>query len=73
MPQEALASLLVVLLVLSLDSWVYADARQREAARRPVVFRAGSLVIDSPMAWFLGCLLLFVVFLPLYITSRRGL
>ena len=56
--------------VLVLDAWVYADARGKAEAGRPVTFRAGSLVIDTPALWFLCCLIMWVVVFPLYLTTR---
>ena len=68
---SALAPILVLLLVVATDLWVYADARAHRERGTPVVFSAGSLNVDTPVAWFLGCLLLWVLFFPLYITRRR--
>ena len=71
MPQGAVAPLLVVAVVIALDCWVYVDAKQRDEQGRPVIFRAGALVIDTPLAWLVGCLLLCILFLPLYASSRK--
>ncbi len=67
---SALAPLAVGVAVLAVDAWVFVDAKQRTERGMPVVLRAGSLVIASPAAWFIGCLLLWVLFFPLYLTSR---
>ena len=67
---EALVPLFVLIAVLSIDSWVYVDATRREEQGRPVVFHAGSMVVGSPIMWLIGCLLLWVVFFPLYLASR---
>jgi len=66
-----LAPLAVLVAILAIDSWVYCDAKSRLERGRPVNFRAGSFVIDSPAMWFVGCLILFVVCFPLYVASRR--
>ncbi len=63
---------LLLLLVLGTDLWVYLDAETRLARRRPVVAELGGLRLDTPLAWLLGCLLLWVFFLPLYLRARRG-
>ena len=66
----ALAPLIVLALGIAIDLWVYADATQRAEDGRPVVLRAGAFVIDSPAAWTVGCLLLWIVFFPLYLANR---
>jgi hypothetical protein len=63
--------ILVLLAVLFVDAWVYGDARAHAERGTPVVFSSGTFRVDTPAAWFLGCLLLWIVFFPLYIT-RRG-
>lgn len=63
--------LFVLLILLATDAWVYADAKARTERGMPVVFSAGSFVVETPEAWFLGSLLLWVVFFPLYLTGRR--
>jgi hypothetical protein len=65
------ASLLALLIVVATDAWVYADAKSRADGRNPVVASLGSLEISAPAAWFLGCLVLWIVFFPLYLVARR--
>jgi hypothetical protein len=67
----ALGPILVLLAVLATDVWVYGDAKANAERGTPVVFSLGTFEIDTPLAWLLGCLLLWVVFFPLYMT-RRG-
>ena len=62
---------MVALLVVALDAWVYADARARQGTRREVTVTIGSMRIDRPEVWLAWCLLLFIVFFPLYLTARR--
>jgi len=69
-PSIALLPLLAVVAVLFADTWVYGDARAHAERGRPVVFSSGNLRVDTPAAWFLGCLLLWIVLFPLYIASR---
>ncbi len=64
----ALAPLIVLGLGIALDLWVYGDAKQRMGAGRPVTVRAGDLVIRTPTAWAAGCLILWIVFFPLYLS-----
>ncbi|MFU8870988.1 hypothetical protein [Micromonospora sp. SL4-19] len=65
----ALAPILVLLVVLALDVWVYTDARQRLRQGDPVSVSLGSFRMRTPEAWFLGCLILWVVFFPLYLSA----
>lgn len=68
---SALLPLLPLLLILSSDFWLYADAKARANRGRPVVFSAGNFIVDTPEAWFLASLLLWIVFVPLYVSSRN--
>jgi hypothetical protein len=67
---SALLPVLVLLAILAADLWVYADARAYGDRGTPVVFSFGSLQVDTPAAWFLGCLILWIVFFPIYLKSR---
>ena len=69
---EALGPIVVLLAILAIDLWVYADARRSAAQGAPVVARIGSLAVETPETWFLGCLVLFIFFFPLYMMSRAG-
>lgn len=68
----ALIPVLVVLVLLAIDLWVYTDAKRCAAEGTPVVLRMGAVVVDTPTAWFIGCLVLWIIFFPLYIASRAG-
>ena len=72
MPPAALASLVILLLVVALAVWIYDDARVRAEQGRPVIFQSGAFVLDTPGAWAIACLLLVVLFLPLYLVSRTS-
>ncbi|MEU8259298.1 hypothetical protein AB0C02_01555 [Micromonospora sp. NPDC048999] len=61
--------IVVLVVVLALDAWVYTDARERMRRGSPVSVSIGSLRIETPQAWFLGCLVLWVVFFPLYLAA----
>jgi hypothetical protein len=65
----ALLPIAVLLLALTVDLWVYSDAKKRQQHGRPPSVSIGPLRIETPDAWFLGCLLLWVVFVPLYLTT----
>ncbi|MGW5669988.1 hypothetical protein [Micromonospora sp. NPDC003776] len=62
-------SILVLLAVLGVDVWVYADAKERQRSGNPVSVSLASFRVQTPEAWFLGCLILWVVFVPLYLTA----
>ena len=58
-------------LVVVTDLWVYADARLRQGTGREPGVQVGSLRIESPEAWAIVCLVLFVVAFPAYVIARR--
>lgn len=62
---------MILLIVLASDTWVYLDARRQCAAGEPVVFVLGGLRIETPEAWLIACIVLWIIALPLYITGRR--
>ena len=64
----ALVPLVFLAVALTADAWVYADAKGRIRRGRPAVFAVGSIRMATPEAWFLGCLLAWVVVFPLYLT-----
>ena len=60
----------MVLVLLAVDLWVYADAKRCADEGAPVVLRVGTVAFGTPTAWFLACLVLWVIFFPLYLASR---
>ena len=68
----ALVPVLVLLVILAIDLWVYDDAKQRADQGAPVVVRIGAFVLETPKTWFVGCLILWIIFFPLYMVSRAG-
>ena len=69
-PDIALWPILVVVLVVLFDLWIYVDAKAHSERGTPVVFSTGFLTVDSPAAWFFGCLFLSIVFIPIYFAIR---
>jgi uncharacterized membrane protein YwaF len=67
----ALVPLLVLLVTLAVDLWAYADAKRHADQGAPVVVRIGAFVLVTPETWFVGCLILWIIF-PLYTESRAG-
>jgi hypothetical protein len=69
----AFASLLLLVAVLATDVWVYLDAQAQGDGGAPVTVAIGTFRVDTPVAWFVCCLVLWVVFFPLYLAGRgRG-
>ena len=61
----------VVLIILgAVAGWVYLDAKERAQRGSPVVYSMDSFELRTPLGWFLCCLLLTELFVPLYIDSR---
>ena len=69
MTTGAVISILTLVLVFTFDVWVYRDAGERQRRGDPVGVSLASFRVDTPEAWFLGCLVLWVVFVPLYLTA----
>jgi hypothetical protein len=64
--------LIAVVVLLGTGVWVYRDAAANAEAGTPVTLVFGTSRIDTPEAWTIGCVVLFVVFLPLYLVARNG-
>lgn len=67
LPPVVIAALMVM------DLWVYRDASAHAVQGRLVVFSLGSLRIDSPGTWSAACLVLSVLFIPIYLSIRTPL
>jgi hypothetical protein len=61
---------LLILVILACDVWVYFDAKSFADREMPVVLTLGAFRLESPVAWAIGCLLLWIVFCPLYLVAR---
>lgn len=64
-------TLVPVTILLVTVLWVYQDASVHVRRGTPVSFSVGSLEVSKPATWALGCLCLWIVFTPLYLTCRR--
>jgi hypothetical protein len=62
--------LVVLAVLLLIDVWVYFDAAARAEQGNPVVFSLGSFRVQQPAVWFGLCLILSVVFIPIYVAIR---
>jgi hypothetical protein len=72
MDAAVLAGLLAVVVVATASLWVLQDARSRAGRERPVVATFGGLTVDRPEVWAVLCLVVVVLFLPLYLVARQG-
>ncbi len=50
--------------------WVLRDARANAADGHPVTVYIGDFRIDRPETWASACLVMWVVFFPLYLKAR---
>ena len=66
------APLVIAGVIVCVALWVFADARHWERQGTPVVFRFGTLTISTPAAWAVACLVLFVIFAPIYAVARQS-
>lgn len=66
------AAVLVLLVALVVDVWIFTEARAREAEGRAVVATVGPVTLSTPSHWFVGCLLLWVFVVPLYLVARNA-
>jgi hypothetical protein len=62
---------LLLLIVAATDIWVYFDAQRCVAAGSPIFFRIGGFRIDTPAAWLVGCIVVWIFFFPMYLVSHR--
>jgi len=68
--QGAVGSLALLVVVLVTDAWVFVDARRRSQEGRTVVASVGSRDLETPNQWFVACLVLWVLFFPMYLLAR---
>jgi hypothetical protein len=68
---NALGAILLLLVVIATDLWVYADAKALSERGTPVVLSTDFLHVDTPVVWFFACLLVWIAFFPLYVTRRN--
>ncbi len=61
-----------MLILVGSDAWVFLDAQAHEQRGEPVVVTFGRYTLRSPGDWCLVCLVLWVLFFPLYMIARRG-
>jgi hypothetical protein len=62
----------MLVVVFSCDVWIVMEARARQAEGRPVVATVGPVTVSTPGQWLLGCLVLWVLAVPLYLVARKA-
>ena len=67
-----LIPILTMALLAGTSLWVYRDAQAHARHGRPVNFAIGTIEVSTPAAWAVGCLCLWVLFTPLYLTCRAN-
>lgn len=63
--------IVVLLVIIGTDLWVYTDARKRTEGGTPVALSIGALEVNTPTVWFVACLILWILFFPAYIVTRN--
>ncbi len=61
-----------MLIVAVAGVWVLRDARSRVKRGRPVTMTVLGVTVDRPEVWAALCLVVVVVFLPLYLAARSA-
>ncbi|MGW2613064.1 hypothetical protein ACWC4A_53810 [Streptomyces mirabilis] len=64
-------TLIPLAVLLGSVGWVYQDASAHARRGIHIYFSVESIELSKPATWALGCLCLWIVFLPLYLTCRR--
>jgi hypothetical protein len=72
MDASVLSATLLVCLVAVVAYAVLVEARERSRRGRPVVAVVLGFTIDRPEVWAALCLVLSVLFVPLYLVARRA-
>jgi len=70
MTLSAALPILLLLVVVATDVWVYRDSGLRLARGEPVTVTLGPYRMESPAVWFVACLLLWILAFPLYLVAR---
>jgi len=67
---SAVVPVLLLLVVLATDVWVYQDSGSRLSRGEPVTVTFGPFRLENPTVWFVACLLLWILAFPLYLVAR---
>ncbi len=72
MSGSPLGPLALLLLAVSVDTWVFLDAKRRRDSGNDVVASVGPLTFSEPAHWLLGCIVLWIFVVPFYLVARRA-
>lgn len=67
-----LGALALVVVVVIVDVWIFVEARTREAQGREVVATVGPVTLSTHQQWLMGCVVLWVFVVPLYLVARSA-
>ena len=67
-----LGALAVLLFVFIVDVWIFVEARNREARGQEVIATVGPVTLSTPEQWLVGCIVLWVFVVPLYLVARNA-
>jgi hypothetical protein len=70
LPDSLVVALLLFGFALAAATWVHSDARAHARKGRPIVSSIASVKLRTPIGWFLACLLLTELVLPVYVDCR---
>jgi hypothetical protein len=68
----AIVPIVVIVIALATDMWVYEDAKGQQDRGTPVVLSWGAFRLDSPVGWLAACAIAWIVFVPLFLVGRRN-
>ena len=71
MTSSVITATFLVVVIASVSYWVRIDARKRLHGGRPVGAVLLGFTIDEPETWAVLCLLMSVLFIPMYLLARR--
>jgi hypothetical protein len=67
---STLLPFIFLLVILLTDWWVYRDAKAQTERGSPVYVAFDAFRVDTPVAWFVVCLFLWIIFFPIYLAAR---
>ena len=67
-----LGGLTLLVVVGIVDLWIFLEARGRQARGQEVIATIGAVTIPTPEQWLLGCIVLWVFAVPLYLVARSA-
>ncbi|MGE0819906.1 MAG: hypothetical protein AB7O74_14720 [Candidatus Nanopelagicales bacterium] len=72
MSGSPLGPLALLAVAVAVDAWVFLDAKRRQDSGDDVVASVGPVTLSEPAHWLLGCIVLWILVVPLYLVARRA-